>query len=387
VGLFASRASATPFTGTFGPTIFNDLLDVNGDNVVDGTDVSRGFFGDTDIIAGGIDCDAWNNPNEGAAGDGIIDGADDCTLIGFDGTADGAIITVSNGSIAAIDGVNPADGRPMPHVYPDVNDNNGDGADPPTNGDIGDSAFAWSAINGRVDANGNEAIDSQDCSNDLADTADVLSNDHVAACGIVPASPTPDVNGLIDLDGDRAITAADTCTDNCIFGRDVVQGELQIEGGNAQPAPIVTPSPSPSPTAAPSAAPSASPSASPSAGPTAGPTASPTAGPTASPTAGPTVGPTATPTIPPSGNVVSIVLASKSKKRCTFTISSTPSSAGVTVDIEKNGKLKADNLTPGTPFVKRRGRNGNDKLFSLVRPVNATVSPSQGSALCPARGR
>ena len=33
----------------------------------------------------------------------------------------------------------------------------------PDNADIGDSDFAWSAIDGRVDSNGNEDIDSDDC--------------------------------------------------------------------------------------------------------------------------------------------------------------------------------------------------------------------------------
>jgi hypothetical protein len=312
-GLFALRASASPFTGTFGPTIFNDLLDVNGDNVVNASDVSRGFFGDTDIIAGGIDCDAWNNPNEGAPGDGVIDGADDCTLIGFDGTADGAIITVTNGSVAAIDGVNPPDGTAMPHVYPDVNDNNGDGADPPTNGDISDSAFAWSTINGRVDSNGNEAIDSGDCSNDLTDGADVLSNNQMAECGFAANPLTPDANGLVDLNGDNSITVADTCTDNCFFGRDVVEGVVQLEGGNASPPPLVTPSPSPSPSAVPSASPSGSPGAS----------ASPSVSPTATPTGGPTAQP---------GNTVRITV-SVGARSCLFTVVSTPSAAGVTVDI------------------------------------------------------
>ncbi len=56
----------------------------------------------------------------------------------------------------------------------------------PDNPDVGDSDFAWSAINGRVDSNGNEIIDAGDCAfgligeavdaglGDATDGADVL---------------------------------------------------------------------------------------------------------------------------------------------------------------------------------------------------------------------
>jgi hypothetical protein len=43
---------------------------------------------------------------------------------------------------------------PLPTVF-----NAGD----PSNPDVGDSDFAWSAIDGRVDSNGNEGIDGDDC--------------------------------------------------------------------------------------------------------------------------------------------------------------------------------------------------------------------------------
>lgn len=75
---------ATSFSGGVSPTIFGSLADLNGDGVVDGADDSNAFYGDTSIIDGALDCDAWTTDNDGTAGDGTIDGSDDCTLIGYD---------------------------------------------------------------------------------------------------------------------------------------------------------------------------------------------------------------------------------------------------------------------------------------------------------------
>ena len=71
--------------------------DLNGDGVVNGRDDSNAFFGGTAIIDGQVDCNAWTSDNDGTPGDLAITSADDCTLIGFDGTANGVTINVIDG--------------------------------------------------------------------------------------------------------------------------------------------------------------------------------------------------------------------------------------------------------------------------------------------------
>src|SRR6266508_3814670 len=100
VGFLAGipTASAAAFTGGFSPTIIAGGADLNGDGVVTGRDDSNEFFGDTSIIDGHLDCDAWGaTKNAGIAGSGTITDADDCTLVGYDGTDDGVTITVTDG--------------------------------------------------------------------------------------------------------------------------------------------------------------------------------------------------------------------------------------------------------------------------------------------------
>ena len=76
--------------------MINERLDLNGDGAVTGADDSNAFYGDTAIIDGGLDCDAWGlTENEGSAGDGVIDVNDDCFLRVVDGT--------NNGVLSAID--------------------------------------------------------------------------------------------------------------------------------------------------------------------------------------------------------------------------------------------------------------------------------------------
>src|SRR5215218_10679802 len=143
----AAPAAARPLTGGFSPTIINGAADLNGDGVVNGRDDSNAFYGDTSIIDGFLDCDNWTTDNDGTAGDGVIDVNDNCTLIGYDGTADGVTINVVAGEFQVADG-------PLPTVF---------NAADPDNPDVSDSDFAWSAIGGRVDSNGNEFIDPDDC--------------------------------------------------------------------------------------------------------------------------------------------------------------------------------------------------------------------------------
>jgi Ca2+-binding RTX toxin-like protein len=206
-------APAGAFTGGFSPTIVSGRADLNGDGVVNGRDDANAFYGDTHIIDGFLDCNNWLGPNDGAAGDGVITGADDCTLIGYDGTIDGITINVEDGEFLVADG-------PLPTVF---------NAADPDNPDISESDFAWSAIGGRVDSNGNEFIDPDDCHFGIVGEADILGSG--ATCGFATA-PDFAENGLVDLNSDGAITAADSCTDGCFFGHDVSSGfvmELAVE--------------------------------------------------------------------------------------------------------------------------------------------------------------
>jgi Ca2+-binding RTX toxin-like protein len=219
----AAPAAAVPLTGGFSPMIINGTADLNGDGVVTGRDDSNAFYGETSIIDGMLDCDAWTAPNDGGAGDLAITVDDDCTLIGYDGTADGV-------TIAVVDGEFQWPNRRLPTVF---------NAADPDNPDIGASDFAWSAINGRVDSNGDEAITGVDCHfgligetvdvglGDATDGADVLGNPGANECGFVQP-PDPADNGLVDLNSDTDITAADSCF-GCFFGLDVEVGVVQAQ--------------------------------------------------------------------------------------------------------------------------------------------------------------
>jgi hypothetical protein len=213
----ASPAQAAPHTGLLSPTVINGLLDLNGDNEATADDDSNAFYGDTAIIDGGIDCDAWASPNDGQAGDGVIDTSDDCAMVAYDGTVDGATIDVFDGAVDSPYG-------PFPAVF---------NAGEPDNPDIGDSDFAWSSIDGLVDASGDEIIDANDCSFDVVGEADVLGNTLAGTdpCGFGPTEPSAADNGKVDLNSDGDITAADTC-DGCFLGHDVTLGVVQDTGAD-----------------------------------------------------------------------------------------------------------------------------------------------------------
>jgi Ca2+-binding RTX toxin-like protein len=206
-------AAAGPLTGGFSPTIIAGGADVNGSGSVTAGDDANAFYGDTSIIDGKLDCDAWGPiANDGSAGDGVIDGDDDCSLVGYDGTPDGITIDVVNGLFVAGDG-------PLPTVF---------NAAEPHNPDVSDSDFAWSARDGRVDSNGDEAIDGDDCHVGIVGDVDILGNTQLDTnpCGFATHPNTAD-NGLIDLNDDADITVADSCANNCFFGLDVVRGKVQ----------------------------------------------------------------------------------------------------------------------------------------------------------------
>ena len=198
-----TTTAVEPFVG-LSPTIIDGLADLTGDGVVNGDDDSSAFYGDTSIIDGHLDCDGWTSDNDGAAGDGEINGvngSDDCTLIGVPSVT----IDVVGGEFQTADG-------PLPKVF---------NAAQPNNTDIGDSDFAWSTIDGKVDSNGNEAIGGTDCSFNVIGDADILGND--ASCGSGGSNPNF-TNGKVDLNGDGKITSDDSCTDGCFLGHDVANG-------------------------------------------------------------------------------------------------------------------------------------------------------------------
>jgi Ca2+-binding RTX toxin-like protein len=221
--VLAGPAGAGSLTGGFSPTVINGGADLNGDGVVSGRDDANEFYGSTSIIDGKLDCDAWGaQANQGDAGDLAITGADDCSLVGYDGTPDGVTIEVSNGFFQMANG-------PLPEVF--------NAADPDNPGVI-ESDFAWSAIDGRVDSNGNEVIDSDDCHfglvgdevdtgfGDQKDGADILGNFGANECGFAIPPNTAD-NGLVDLNDDSDITGADSCSNGCFFGHNLVLGKVQ----------------------------------------------------------------------------------------------------------------------------------------------------------------
>lgn len=211
--LAAGRANAGPFTGGFSPTIVGGGADVNGDGIVNGNDDANAFYGDTSIIDGKLDCDAWGPvANQGGTGSGTITTDDDCSLVGYDGTPDGVTIEVKDGVFLVGNG-------PLPTVF---------NAADPDNPDISDSDFAWSAIDGRIDSNGNESIDSDDCHVAVVRGIDVLSNDagNSNPCGFASSPNTAD-NGLLDFNNDQDITGADACSNGCFFGLDVSAGKVQ----------------------------------------------------------------------------------------------------------------------------------------------------------------
>jgi Ca2+-binding RTX toxin-like protein len=221
--LLAAPAGATALSGGFSPTIVGGGADLNGDGLVSGRDDANQFYGATHIIDGKLDCDTWGAvANRGTAGSGTITIADDCSLVGYDGTPDGVTIEVSNGFFQRANG-------PLPTVF---------NASDPDNPDVSESDFAWSAIDGRVDSNGNEVIDGDDCHfgivgrttdvglGDATDGADILGNPGANECGFNPAPNTAD-NGLVDLNDDADITAADSCSNRCFFGHNVLTGKVQ----------------------------------------------------------------------------------------------------------------------------------------------------------------
>ena len=211
--LLAGPAGAGPLTGGFSPTIVGGGADVDGNGIVNTGDDANAFYGDTSIIDGKLDCNAWGAvANRGDAGSGTITGADDCSLVGYDGTPDGVTIHVVDGAFQTENG-------PLPTVF---------NADEPDNPSVADSDFAWSARDGRVDSNGNEAIDSDDCHVGVVDSIDVLSNDVADSnpCGFASSPNTAD-NGLLDFNNDQDITAGDSCSTGCFFGLDVLTGKVQ----------------------------------------------------------------------------------------------------------------------------------------------------------------
>jgi IPT/TIG domain len=231
VGFLAGipAVSAAAFSGGFSPTIVAGGADLNGDGAVNGRDDSNAFFGDTSIIDGHLDCDLWGvTKNAGTAGSGTITAADDCTLVGYDGTDDGVTITVTDGVFGW------PTGTALPTVY---------NAADPANPGVFASDFAWSTIGGKVDSNGNESIDGDDCTfgligqtvdaglGDPKDGADILGSN--AGCGFAGSPLSSTLNGLVDLNSDEAISAADSCTNGCFFGHNVTSGIVQ--GAAAMP--------------------------------------------------------------------------------------------------------------------------------------------------------
>src|SRR5207247_360197 len=157
--------------GLLSPTMCGGLADLNGDctsNSDPTADNGAVFYGNTSIIGGKLDCNAWGSTvNAGTAGDGSITSGlagtgDTCTLLGYDGSATGVTINVVNGVFQV------PDGKALPAIFPDPTT--------PSNGSITASKFAWSTRDGRVDANGTETITGDDCSINIVNSFDILGS-------------------------------------------------------------------------------------------------------------------------------------------------------------------------------------------------------------------
>jgi hypothetical protein len=95
--LGGSAAAAPPLSAGLSPTIVAGGADLNGDGAVTTADDANAFYGDTSIIDGLLDCNAWVLDNDGLLGDGVINANDDCTMVGVDGTPDGVDVDVVDG--------------------------------------------------------------------------------------------------------------------------------------------------------------------------------------------------------------------------------------------------------------------------------------------------
>ena len=139
---------------------------------------------------------------------------DDCQMLAYDGSA-GPGSRSSSTTVLSIGLMGT-----FPTVFPDPSD--------PDNPGVLEANFAWSTINGRVDSNGDETIDEDDCSFDVVGTADILGNTalNTNPCGFANPPDAAD-NGKVDLNDDGDITTADTCLDGCFLGHNVILGVVQ----------------------------------------------------------------------------------------------------------------------------------------------------------------
>jgi IPT/TIG domain len=218
IPITAGTASAVAFDGKVAPKIYGQAADLNGSGTVTTVDDWNAFYGDTDIINGLLDCDAWDPgvANDGVEGNGVIGGDDDCTLEGgYDGTANGVDIDVINGEFLLADGVLIANGYQLPFTF---------NASQPDNPSVIAADFGWQVIGGKVDANGDGDITGDDCSVGIVEGMQILGQ----TCGLSPAPETA-FNGMVDVNLDEAITSADD-NDTSFFGLSIVDGLVQAVG-------------------------------------------------------------------------------------------------------------------------------------------------------------
>jgi Ca2+-binding RTX toxin-like protein len=208
--LAAPAAQAAPFSGHVGPTIIGGLADLNGDGVITSSDSWNDAYGDTEILAGGLDCNNWTVPNDGTQGGGVISPFDDCTLIGVSNVT----IAVSNGNFVEANGSPIANGFKLPTVYNALS---------PTNPSVAASDFTFiNVIGGAVDVNHDSLISQIDFQNGIVNGYDILSPFNSG----VPASDS----GKIDVSGDGSIGSNDDDPSG-FFG-------LAIQDGLVQGAPV-----------------------------------------------------------------------------------------------------------------------------------------------------
>ena len=223
---FAGSASAAPFSGGVSPTISAGWPTSTVTVWSRAADDSNAFYGDTAIIDGKLDCDGWGilpaDVNDGTAGDGAITAADDCTLVGYDGTPDWGHDSSGRWrySRSAI--------GPLPTVFPQIGD-----ADNPTlatRPSPGRRSMAgWTRTVTRPSTattapSGSSARRS--ISARRRDGRDGRPRESGAnECGFANPPALTD-NGLVDLNSDGDITTADSCP-RCFLGHRVILGVVQ----------------------------------------------------------------------------------------------------------------------------------------------------------------
>lgn len=210
--------AASNLTGYYAPFIGHGGADVNHDGVVNDLDDSAGFFRDTDLIDGHLDCNAWGtlvtDVNDGTAGNGEITDADDCILQGYRSKDVETFIYVVDGLFAYTASTFSGSRTPIPTGWrmPSAYDD-GTSFDLSSN-DYETAQWAWVADSGFVD------YDHDGTPNETPSTDDDATNFLPLGIDVI--------DGWVDVDNDGVVDdSGDDCSNGCFFGLNVSNGKVQ----------------------------------------------------------------------------------------------------------------------------------------------------------------